>query len=91
MLREVIETSECPAEVANIFGAIKAYQDGLIQYWNKWTLIWNGRVVDYCPSYASFSQDRTARLDRYAEEFGPGWLWYEAPLEQAGSDPPRAL
>lgn len=38
-------------------------------------------MVDHCDSYRSFCEDRAARLDRYEREYGPGWLWYEAPLE----------
>ncbi|SPO02168.1 uncharacterized protein DNG_04841 [Cephalotrichum gorgonifer] len=90
-LRSALSTSECPAESANILGAIRAYESSAIRYWSHWTLIWNGRVVDILPSYESFCADREARLDRYARIHSPGWLWYEAPLSDGGEEAPRAM
>ena len=50
-----------------------------------YTLVWAGRIVDRCPDFESFTVDRSARLDRYLAEHGPGWLWYEPPLAGSSS------
>jgi hypothetical protein len=50
-----------------------------------YSLIWAGRIVDRCPDFDSFTDDRSARLDRYHAEHGPGWLWYEPPLAAGGA------
>lgn len=89
ILQEALDTSECPPEATNIRAAIQAYRDGAIQP-SRWTLFWNGHLVDTCESYRTFCEDREERLDRYAREHGPGWLWYEAPLEDHGQ-PPLAM
>jgi hypothetical protein len=73
-------TAEYAPEKENIQGAIDAYQSGGIQYGKEYTLIWGGKVVDQAQSYASFTEDRLDRLDRYAEKYGPHWLWWESPL-----------
>lgn len=87
ILNGALETSECPPEATNIRAAIHAYRHGTIQS-RRWTLFWNGRVVDTCESYGAFCEDREARLDRYECEYGPGWLWYEMPLDGQGQGQP---
>ncbi|KAK4181077.1 hypothetical protein QBC36DRAFT_318970 [Triangularia setosa] len=43
-----------------------------------YTVIWTGRIVDRFPDCESFSNsNRATLLDRYASEYGPGWIWYE--------------
>ncbi|KAK3907037.1 hypothetical protein C8A05DRAFT_40216 [Staphylotrichum tortipilum] len=79
-LRVILQDSEFPPERANIEAAITGYKTGAITYSDSYTIIWAGRVVDSCPDFASFTTDRAARLDRYAAEYGPGWMWYEPPL-----------
>ncbi|KAK3329468.1 hypothetical protein B0H66DRAFT_610338 [Apodospora peruviana] len=81
VLCEVLETSEFPPERANIQAAITGYETGAIPYSDSYTLIWGGSIVDTCPDYGSFTRDRSARLDRYLQEHGGGWLWYEPPLK----------
>lgn len=41
--------------------------------------------MDRCLDFNAFTHDRSALLDRYAAEYGPGWLWYEPPLSSAGN------
>ncbi|KAG7293190.1 hypothetical protein NEMBOFW57_003236 [Staphylotrichum longicolle] len=83
-LRIVLQTSEFPPEHANIEAAIAGYESEAIPYSDSYTLIWAGRIVDRCPDFDSFTLDRSARLDRYEVEYGPGWLWYEPPLSGGG-------
>lgn len=82
LLRSTLDESKFGPEAANIRAAIAGYATGAIPYSSNFTLIYAGRVVDTCPSYASFSSPsgRPVRLDRYAAAYGPGWLWYEPPL-----------
>jgi hypothetical protein len=80
ILKEALSTAQHEPEKENIRGAIKAYESGEIKYCKEYTLIWNGKVVDQAPNYASFTEDRLERLDRYAEKYGPHWLWWESPL-----------
>ncbi|KAM5342998.1 hypothetical protein ACJ41O_013964 [Fusarium nematophilum] len=90
-LQETLEESQCPTAEINIKAAIEAYGDGRIQFWDKWTLLYAGHVVDVCPSYDSFTLDREERLNRYAEEHGEGWLWFEPPLAPSADSPPEQL
>ncbi|KAK4112023.1 hypothetical protein N656DRAFT_790158 [Canariomyces notabilis] len=87
LLRATLQTSRFPPERANIEAAIAGYESGAIPYSDAYTLIWAGRIVDRCPSFASFAADRAERLDRYLAEHGPGWLWYEPPLAGGGAAP----
>ncbi|KAI1077621.1 hypothetical protein F5B20DRAFT_583032 [Whalleya microplaca] len=80
LLTWALETCECKAEEANIRAAIQGYQSGDIAYSRNFTLIYAGHIVDVCPTYRSFCEDRQERLDRYYRTFGPGWLWHEPPL-----------
>ncbi|KAM0808160.1 putative Peptidase A2 domain-containing protein [Seiridium cardinale] len=83
-LRTAVEYTDFNTQRINIEAAITGYETGVIKCSGDYTLLYAGAIVDTCPSYHSFATDRNERLDRYAEEFGPGWLWYEPPL--AGSD-----
>jgi hypothetical protein len=85
VLRWALDTSKCEDERINIKAAIEGYQTGQITYSHNFTLIYAGCVVDSCPSYHSFWEDRSARLDLYFTEHGPGWLWQEPPLAGPGS------
>ncbi|KAK0631775.1 hypothetical protein B0T14DRAFT_467970 [Immersiella caudata] len=80
LLQTLLESSQFQPERDNITAAITGYATGEITYSASYTLLWAGHIVDRCPSYASFTQDREARLDRYGALHGPGWLWYEPPL-----------
>lgn len=91
ILQEALERTESPKGLANIRTAIDAYEDGRIQCWDKWTLIYAGHIVDFCPYYESFTQDRRDRLDRYFEQHGDGWLWFEPPLAPKGNPQPEHL
>ncbi|KAF4953828.1 hypothetical protein FGADI_5620 [Fusarium gaditjirri] len=91
LLEASLERSECPVGDTNIRAAIQAYQSGRIKCWDKWTLLYAGNVVDFCPSYESFTLDRDKRLDRYHSMYGDGWLWYEAPLAPKGNYQPEQL
>ncbi|KAF7537994.1 hypothetical protein G7Z17_g12738 [Cylindrodendrum hubeiense] len=79
------------ASKVNIQAAIDAYKDGRILCWDKWTLVYAGHIVDHCPTYESFTVDRSERLDRYFQEYGEGWLWFEAPLAPKGNAQPGHL
>ncbi|KAK0747830.1 hypothetical protein B0T21DRAFT_406406 [Apiosordaria backusii] len=82
-LRTVLENSTFEPERANIEAAIAGYESGDIPYSDMYTVIWAGRIVDRFPDYESFSNDsRDALLDRYASEYGPGWIWYEPSLSK---------
>ncbi|KAK7427525.1 hypothetical protein QQZ08_005968 [Neonectria magnoliae] len=90
-LEEALERTPSEAGKANIRAAIDAYKDGRIPCWDKWTLIYAGRVVDHCPTYESFTVDRHERLDRYFEDHGEGWLWFERPLAPKSNTQPEHL
>ncbi|KAK7419165.1 hypothetical protein QQX98_003504 [Neonectria punicea] len=90
-LEEALERTPSEAGKANIRAAIDAYEDGRIPCWDKWTLIYAGRVVDHCPTYESFTVDRHERLDRYFEDHGSGWLWFERPLAPKSNTQPEHL
>jgi hypothetical protein len=51
--------SEIPAEIENLQGAITAYESGEIGYSKKYkySLIWAGKVVDTCETFAEFASD----------------------------------
>ncbi|KAK8043693.1 hypothetical protein PG993_006123 [Apiospora rasikravindrae] len=85
ILRETLESSRCDDEMENIRAAIAGYESGQITCSDQFTLIYGGHIVDTCPSYDSFCVDRDERLDRYAQQYGPGWLWHEPPLAEQGS------
>ncbi|KAM0269340.1 hypothetical protein ACHAPA_004272 [Fusarium lateritium] len=91
LLRTSLERSDCPAGDINIRAAIQAYRTGRIKCWDKWTLLYAGRVADFCPSYESFTLDRDERMDRYHNLYGEGWLWYEPPLAPRGNYQPEQL
>ena len=80
VLKKTLDTAKFEPERLNIRGAIAAYESGEIVYSKQYTLIWRGRVVDQADSYGKFTEDRLSRLDRYAELYGPHWLWWESPL-----------
>ncbi|KAA6410682.1 MAG: hypothetical protein FRX48_06105 [Lasallia pustulata] len=79
-LETTLASARFEPERENIRGAIAAYQSGQIGYSKKFTLFWAGKLVDEAETYADFTQDRTERLDRYAAQHGPHWLWWESPL-----------
>ncbi|KAH6950547.1 hypothetical protein DER45DRAFT_494091 [Fusarium avenaceum] len=91
LLTTSLDRSECPAGDINIRAAIEAYRIGTIKCWDKWTLLYAGRVADFCPSYESFTLDRDERMDRYHSLYGEGWLWYEPPLAPSGNYQPEQL
>ncbi|KAG4294961.1 hypothetical protein FPRO06_01546 [Fusarium proliferatum] len=91
LLKASLDRSECPVGDINIRAAIQAYESGRIKCWDKWTVLYAGNVVDFCPSYESFTLDRDERLDRYHGMYGDGWLWYEAPLAPKGNYQPEQL
>ncbi|KAK8000232.1 hypothetical protein PG990_012832 [Apiospora arundinis] len=80
ILRNALESSRCDDESVNIRAAISGYESGQITCSEQFTLIYGGRIVDTCPSYNSFCEDRDERLDRYEQQYGSGWLWHEPPL-----------
>ncbi|KAK5632628.1 hypothetical protein RRF57_008342 [Xylaria bambusicola] len=86
LLRWVLDNSRCEDEKTNVRAAIQGYESGQISYSHDFTLLYAGHIVDKCRDYESFCVDRHERLDRYAAEHGPGWLWQEPPLAGSGSD-----
>ena len=89
VLEDALRTSEFAPEVENIKAAIDGYRNGDIRYSTQYTLIWNGIIVDQVNTYADFTADRLMRLNRYLEEYGPHWLWWESPLEVHPNNAPR--
>ncbi|KAI9810191.1 MAG: hypothetical protein M1827_006637 [Pycnora praestabilis] len=89
-LSEALRTSKFEPERINISGAIKAYQQKELEYSTKYTLFWNGEIVDRTDTYGEFVVDRQKRLDRYAKK-EPGWLWYETPLCEHPSESAVAM
>ncbi|KAL2199113.1 hypothetical protein P885DRAFT_30596 [Corynascus similis CBS 632.67] len=81
----LLQNSNFPPERQNIEAAMAGYRSGAIPYSDSYTLLWGGHIVDRCPDYVSFTNDRDVRLSRYATEYGPGWLWYEPPLAAGSS------
>ena len=86
-----MNNTESPEGWENIQGVIDGYTDGSIPCWEKWTLVYGGRIVDTCPNYESFTQDRKQRLDHYLEQYGKGWLWFEPPLAPKDNIQPDRL
>jgi hypothetical protein len=82
----VIKESGSDEQIKNMLAAKQGYKDGTIQYWDKWTLIYAGHIMETAPSYDAFTVDRHERLDRYARRYGEGWLWWEAPLAPPNRD-----
>ncbi|RSL96886.1 hypothetical protein CEP52_011208 [Fusarium oligoseptatum] len=91
LLKYTLERNECPTANINIRAAIKAYEEETIRYWDIWALFYAGHLVDLCYSYDSFTHDRAERLDRYYEQHGPGWLWYEPPLAPTAGNQPSLM
>jgi hypothetical protein len=84
-----LSTSKFGPETQNIQCAISGYQSGLITYSSNFTIIYAGHIVDTAPDYSSFVLNRDARLDKYCALHGPGWMWYEAPLNTPPDSRPR--
>lgn len=80
VLETTLTSAQFEPERENIRGAIAAYQSGHLGYSKKFALFWAGKMVDEAESYAEFTNDRMERLDRYADQHGPHWLWWESPL-----------
>ncbi|GKT64874.1 hypothetical protein ColTof4_07272 [Colletotrichum tofieldiae] len=86
-LADSLEDSHFPPERANISAAISLYRTARVPYSANWALLYAGHLVDFAPTYASFTADRAARLDRYARLHGEGWLWVEPPLAREPGGP----
>lgn len=84
-LEAALEESTFPSEHANISAAISLYRSSRIPYSSNWAIIYAGHLVDFAPTYTSFTADRADRLDRYARMHGEGWLWFEPPLARAAA------
>jgi|SRR5579862_8871911 len=67
---------------------MEEYRSGRLGYVN-YTLFWADQPVDTAETYADFSKDRKERLDRYAEEYGTHWLYFESPLWSHAESKPR--
>lgn len=80
-LHWALSTANFGPEAENINCAIQGYKSGKISYFKHFTIIWAGLIVDTAPDYAEFVHTRQERLDRYFRDHGPGWMWYEAPLD----------
>ncbi|KAL0935008.1 uncharacterized protein CTRU02_209599 [Colletotrichum truncatum] len=80
VLESALLESTFPPERANISAAISFYRNSSIPYSSNWALVYAGNLVDFAPTYASFTSDRAERLDRYSRMYGEGWLWFEPPL-----------
>ncbi|KAI9780160.1 MAG: hypothetical protein M1839_006997 [Geoglossum umbratile] len=90
---EILETaladSKFEPERENLRGVINEYRSGRLGYVKHYTLFWAGKPVDTADAYIDFSKDRKERLDRYAREHGPHWLYFESPLWSRAESKPR--
>lgn len=84
-LKGSLASTENELQLANMRGAVEAYQSGEIPYSSSYTVLYAGRVVDTCDTYASTLVDRVKRLERYAAAHGTGAIWFEPPLAPGGS------
>ncbi len=84
-----LSTAEFEPEANNIRCAIDGYKNGLIGYEKHFTIIYDGKIVDTAPDYASMVRNRNERLDRYFEAHSHGWLWWEPPLAVRPEEIPR--
>ncbi|EEY21087.1 conserved hypothetical protein [Verticillium alfalfae VaMs.102] len=85
VLLNALRLSECEGEIVNMRAAVQCYREGSIRPSDYFALIYAGNLVDFAPSYESFTHNRAERLDRYAAEHGTGWLWFEPPLNSSSS------
>ncbi|KAH7379869.1 hypothetical protein BKA64DRAFT_750017 [Cadophora sp. MPI-SDFR-AT-0126] len=58
----------------------EGYKTGQIGYNDHFTVIYAAHVVDTVATYSEFVRNRMEMLDSYFEMHGPGWMWYEPPL-----------
>jgi hypothetical protein len=89
VLQWALDTSKFEAEADNIRCVMKGYKSVAITYSTHYTSIWAGQIVDKASHYNDFTKDRSSRLDRYFENYGPGWLFYESPLKAHPSIKPK--
>ena len=71
---------------ANIQGAIDCYENLQLGVSRKYSIFYAGQFMEFADSWEEFTEDRPARLERYAARCGPGSLWYEPPLCGDGDD-----
>ncbi|KAH0543118.1 hypothetical protein FGG08_002544 [Glutinoglossum americanum] len=90
VLEQALANSKFEPERENIRGAIEEYRSGRLGYVQHYTLFWAGKPVDIAETYTDFAKDRGDRLDRYAQEYGPHWLWFENPLCSHPEAKPRS-
>ncbi|KAL3418087.1 hypothetical protein PVAG01_09802 [Phlyctema vagabunda] len=76
-----LSTSNCTVEKENITAVIDGYKSGAIPFSDRLTIVYAGKIVDQAADYAEYLADRQERLDRYAAQYGQGWLFYEEPLD----------
>ncbi|TDZ20581.1 hypothetical protein Cob_v006362 [Colletotrichum orbiculare MAFF 240422] len=88
LLESSLHESSFAPEKSNMAAAISLYRSARIPYSSNWALVYAGNLVDFAPSYASFTHDRQQRLDRYSRMYGPGWFWFEPPLARTGDTSP---
>ncbi|KAL5327535.1 hypothetical protein ACEPPN_005234 [Leptodophora sp. 'Broadleaf-Isolate-01'] len=80
VLEWALSTSKFGPEAENIKCAIAGYMSGEIGYNDHFTVIYAAHIVDTVATYSEFVHNRTEMLDRYFDMHGPGWMWYEPPL-----------
>ncbi|KAH6672361.1 hypothetical protein B0J14DRAFT_639424 [Halenospora varia] len=76
-----IGTSIFEPEIRNISAAIIGYKSGHMPYSSHLTIIYAGQIIDTIASYAELVKGRRERLNKYEVMYGPGWLWFEPPLD----------
>ncbi|KAK6210721.1 hypothetical protein LQW54_005926 [Pestalotiopsis sp. IQ-011] len=87
LLRSALQDPVYQNQKVNIVAAIQGYHSGKMKCSENYTLLYAGEVVDTCPSYQSFAVDRRERIERYCEQHGDGWLWWEPPLAEGRTNP----
>jgi hypothetical protein len=80
LLRFMLEDAEENDTIANMEGAIRAYEDGTVGVSEQYALFWAGHFMEFASSYEEFTRDRYERTEAYASVHGPGSLWFEPPL-----------
>ncbi|PVH83983.1 hypothetical protein DL98DRAFT_652057 [Cadophora sp. DSE1049] len=86
-----LSTSQFGPEAYNIKCAIEGYRTGQIGYSDHYTVIYAAHIVDTVATYSEFVRNRTEMLDRYFELHGPGWMWYEPPLNVHPESVPKSF
>ncbi|KAF8466949.1 hypothetical protein BDZ91DRAFT_762937 [Kalaharituber pfeilii] len=83
-LRECLERYTVPEDIVNVKAAIKAFEDDVLGNNDKWTVFYNGRIVDRITSYRELLW--SVRHPLYQEIYGKeGSIWLEPSVNDSHS------